>query len=348
MDSIKPTREPAANGPRLWSAGLVLALAAFLLSAPWLLPPLVGDFWVIVLTEILIWTLFAASANLLFGYVGLLSFGQALYFGFGAYGVAFGVLYLGLGFWGSLALGVVASVAIAALAGIFAVRLTWHYFAIITIVFSLIFYLLAIGAKDLTGGDDGISFSPPPLLRLGNLEISILDEVTQYFFVLAVVAACFAAKRLLIASPFGMAMKAVRENADRAGLIGLDVLRVRYAAFVIAGGLAGLSGALFTLFSRYASAHYMHWTVSGEAVIWTIVGGAGTLLGPAFGTALLVVLREELSVYWEHYLLVLGALIILMVTFAPEGFAGLFRSLENRLWRHGRRPLPAASGEAGE
>jgi branched-chain amino acid transport system permease protein len=333
MDLIKRSSKAAPRVPKAWSAGVVITLAAFLVLAPWIVPVLLGDFWVIVLTEIMIWTLFAASANLLFGYAGLLSFGQALYFGFGAYGVAFGVLYLGLGFWASLAVGVLASVAIAAVAGIFAVRLTWHYFAIITIVFSLIFYLLVIGAKDLTGGDDGISFSPPPIFQLGDLEITLLDEVTQYFFVLVIVALCFAAKRMLIRSPFGMAMMAVRENADRAGLIGLDVLRVRYVAFVLAGGLAGMSGALFTLFSRYASAHYMYWTVSGEAVIWTIVGGTGTLLGPAFGTAFLVVLREELSVYWEHYLLILGLLIILMVTFAPDGLAGLFRRLEARLWR---------------
>src|SRR6201987_2366245 len=110
---------------------LLLALAAFLLAVPWLLPALVNEFWVIVVAEILIWSLLAASVNLLFGYVGLLSFGQALYFGFGMYGVAIGVQDLGLSFWPAFGLGIAASLAMALLTGIFAVRLSWHYFAII-------------------------------------------------------------------------------------------------------------------------------------------------------------------------------------------------------------------------
>ena len=132
-----------------------------MLSVPWLIPALINSFWVSVIAEILIWSLFAASVNLLFGYVGLLSFGQALYFGFGMYGVAIGVSDLGLSFWPAFGLGIVAAMAMALVTGIFAVRLTWHYFAIITVVFSLIFYFLALTNKWLTGGDDGINFTLP-------------------------------------------------------------------------------------------------------------------------------------------------------------------------------------------
>jgi branched-chain amino acid transport system permease protein len=114
----------------------------------------------------------------------------------------------------------------------------------------------------------------------------------------------------------------VRENATRAGLVGLNPYLIRLASFVIAGFLAGVSGALFALFSRYASAQYMFWTVSGEAVIWTIVGGTGTLFGPAIGAALLILVREELSVYWEHYLIAVGVIVILVVTFVPKGIVG--------------------------
>jgi branched-chain amino acid transport system permease protein len=131
---------------------LMIAFAVFLLSVPWLIPALVNAFWVSVIAEILIWSLFAASVNLLFGYVGLLSFGQALYFGFGMYGVAVGIDGLGLSFWPAFALGIIAAMAMALVTGIFAVRLTWHYFAIITVVFSLIFYFLALTNKWLTGG----------------------------------------------------------------------------------------------------------------------------------------------------------------------------------------------------
>src|SRR5262249_32450776 len=125
----------------------LIVIAAILVAVPWLIPALFNAFWVSVVAEILIWSLFAASVNLLFCYVGLLSFGQALYFGFGMYGVAIGISDLGLSFWPAFALGIVAAMAMALVTGIFAVRLTWHYFAIITVVFSLIFYFLALTNK---------------------------------------------------------------------------------------------------------------------------------------------------------------------------------------------------------
>src|SRR6476646_4903989 len=158
--------------------------AAFMLSVPWSVPALVSPFWVSVITEILIWSLFAASVNLLFGYVGLLSFGQALYFGFGMYGVALGIDRLGLSFWPAFGLGIAAAMAMALVTGIFAVRLTWHYFAIITVVFSLIFYFLALTNKWLTGGDDGINFTMPATFSLGGSVLSFTDPTFQYFFIL--------------------------------------------------------------------------------------------------------------------------------------------------------------------
>ena len=154
---------------------LWVIFAAFMIAVPWLIPALINAFWVSVIAEILIWSLFAASVNLLFGYVGLLSFGQALYFGFGMYGVAIGIQDLGLSFWPAFGLGIVASMAMALVTGIFAVRLTWHYFAIITVVFSLIFYFLALSNKWLTGGDDGINFTLPPTFNIGGFSKSFTD-----------------------------------------------------------------------------------------------------------------------------------------------------------------------------
>jgi branched-chain amino acid transport system permease protein len=300
-------------------------VGAFLLAAPWLLPKFVPEFWVSILAEIMIWGLLASSANLLLGYTGLLSFGQSLYFGFGAYGVAFGITRFGMGIVPSFLFAVAVATLGAAVAGFFAVRLTWHYFAIITVVFSLIFYLVAVGWKSLTGGDDGLSFALPPLARFGDTELTLLDPTFQYFFILLVVAVCYLLQWLLLRSPLGVAFTAVRENATRAGLVGLNPYLIRLISFIAAGFLAGVSGALFALFSRYASAQYMFWTVSGEAVIWTIVGGTGTLFGPAIGAALLILVREELSIYWEHYLIAVGVIVILVVTFAPKGIVGSLR-----------------------
>ncbi len=314
---------------------------AFLLAAPWLLPRFVSAFWVNIMAEIMIWGLFASSVNLLLGYTGLLSFGQSLYFGFGAYGVAFAIGKFGLGVFPAFFIGVAVATAVAAVAGFFAVRLTWHYFAIITVVFSLIFYLVAVGWKTVTGGDDGMSFSLPVIAKIGDTELTLLDPTFQYFFILAIVAACFLLQYILLRSPLGVAFTAVRDNAVRAGLIGLNPYLIRLASFIISGFLAGVAGSLFALFSRYASAQYMYWTVSGEAVIWTIVGGTGTLFGPMIGAALLILMREELSTYWEHYLILVGVIVILVVTFAPKGIVGGIKAL--RAARH----AAAAEASAG-
>jgi branched-chain amino acid transport system permease protein len=305
--------------------GLMLALAAFMLAVPWLIPALVSPFWVSLVAEILIWSLFAASVNLLFGYVGLLSFGQALYFGFGMYGVAIGIENFGLSFWPAFALGIAAAMAMALVTGIFAVRLTWHYFAIITVVFSLIVYFLALTNKWLTGGDDGINFALPPTFSFAGRQWSLTDPTFQYFFILATVALCFWLMKRLIGSALGKAFLAIRDNDVRASLIGLNVYLLRLIAFVLAGFLAGVAGALFAFFGRYASASYMFYHVSGEAVVWAIVGGAGTLLGPLVGTSIFIVVREVVSTHWEHHALIVGIVAILVVIFAPKGIVGLWR-----------------------
>jgi branched-chain amino acid transport system permease protein len=304
------------------SRAALVVLAAGLLAVPAVLPMLGSSFWIDIIAEILIWSLLAASVNLLLGYVGLLSFGQALYFGVGMYGAALSVIHWGAGFWGGLAIGIVAAMIMAAIAGSVAVRLTWHYFAIITVVFSLILYFAAMSAKPITGGDDGISFSAPNVISLGDLKLSLADQSVQYYTILLVVAGLYALFSIVVRSPLGVRFVAVRENDRRAALVGINVYLTRYIAFVLAGALAGASGALFAFFGRYASASYMFYHVSGEAVVWAIVGGAGSLLGPLFGTGLLIVFREIISTFWEHHLFVVGAITVLVVMFAPRGLAG--------------------------
>ena len=310
--------------PNVIARVMLIAFATFLVAVPWLIPVLLNKFWVSVIAEIMIWSLFAASVNLLFGYVGLLSFGQALYFGFGMYGVAIGVATLGLSFWPAFGLGIVASVAIALVSGIFAVRLTWHYFAIITVVFSLIFYFIAVSVKPLTGGDDGINFALPPTFSIGGVTGSFSDANFQYFFILASVSFCFYLMHRVVRSPLGMAFVAIRDNDVRAALIGINVYQLRLIAFVMAGFLAGVSGALFAFFGRYASASYMFYHVSGEAVVWAIVGGAGTLFGPIIGTTMFILIRELVSTHWEHHALIVGFMAILIVILAPKGLVGLW------------------------
>jgi branched-chain amino acid transport system permease protein len=310
---------------------MLIAVAALMVVGAWVVPEVLGSFWVSVITEILIWSLLAASVNLLFGYVGLLSFGQSLYFGFGMYGVGIGIAHLGLSFWPAFGLGIAASVAMAVVAGVFAVRLTWHYFAIITVVFSLIFYFLFLTMKPLTGGDDGINFPLPPTFKFGGTEIGLADSTFQYFFILSVVALCFWLMHRVIGSPLGKALMAIRDNDVRATLIGLNTYGLRLVAFAMAGFLAGVSGALFAFFGRYASSSYMFYHVSGEAVVWAILGGTGTLFGPVVGTGIFILIREIVSTHWQHHLLIVGVIAILIVMFAPQGFVGLWRRLMDRL-----------------
>src|SRR5215475_3437926 len=317
---------------------LGILVSAFLLSAPYIIPLFLNTFWVNILTEILIWSLFAASINLLFGYTGLLSFGQALFFGMGAYGVAFGLSVFGMSFWPAFLLGVVTATVTAAITGIFAVRLTWSYFTIITVVFSLIFYLFAVGRKEITNGDDGMAFQIPPVFKIGNWQPTLLDIAFQYYFVLTIVGALYLLLWIVMRSPLGYAFIAVRENDKRASLIGINPYRVRYYSFLLAGTLAGVAGVLFALFARYTTAQYMFWTVSGEGVVWVVVGGTGTLFGPALGTALLIILREELSVHWEHFLILVGIIVIITVTFAPSGLMGM---LDRWSTRHRAPTQPA-------
>ncbi len=306
--------------------GGVAAVLALLVAAPFVL----GEFEAGLLAEVMVWGILAMGLDLIFGYTGMLSFGQALFFGLGAYGMALSFLHLKWPFFPALVAAIVLAGAAAAVTGFFAVRLTWHYFAIITIIFSLVVYFFAVGRSDLTGGDDGLSFQIPALLSLGGVELTVYQSTVEYYFILLVLALSFLLLRRITRSQLGLVFRAIRDNAERASLLGYHTLRYRWIAFVIAGLFCGLSGALFAMKSRYASASFLFWTVSGDAVIWTVVGGAGTLVGPLVGTALLIGVRDYLSKWFEHYLLIVGGIAIGIVLVAPQGIMGILRGKGGR------------------
>ncbi len=301
---------------------LIFALILLVLIA---LPFSVDLFYQTFLTELFVWILFAISFDLIFGYTGLLSFGQALFFGLGSYTVTILIRKFGLNTELSLLLSIVIPILFAWFVGYFSVRLTGIHFVIITIIFAIIGNVIGDTWTSLTGGADGLTFSPPPF-RLGFFQINLMDIKGNYYFVLTIVAISFLFLRRMIQSPLGKVFISIRENEERARLIGYNVQRYKLIAFMIAGGLSGLAGGLYSLTLKYASAGYLHWSVSGHAVVYTIVGGMGTLIGPALGAGIVMSLEHYLINFLQATDLVVGIALVFMVLVAPKGLVGLIQS----------------------
>ncbi len=310
---------------------LLLALGVLAVS-----PFALGSFGVEFLMEILIWGLLALSFDFLYGYTGLLSLGHSVFFGVGVYGVTLPILHWQTGLWPAMGIGLLVSAISAVIVGYFSVKIRGHGFIIVTVVFATVMTLIAFALRSVTGGDDGLTFTRPAL-TLGPLELNLVHQLTRYYFVLFFVALSFFLCRRILRSPLGRVFELIRENETRAGFVGYNADRYKLISFSISGIFAGVSGILYALFLGFASADFFQWTISAEAVVWTLFGGAGTLIGPMLGTGILLYLKELLSSQWAFtYLIFLGAIIIVVVTFAPRGLVGEAREIFARLRE--RRP----------
>jgi branched-chain amino acid transport system permease protein len=269
--------------------------------------------------------LFAISFDLIFGYTGLLSFGQALFFGLGSYTVTISILKMGLNTELALLLSIIIPMIFSWFVGYFSVKLSGIHFVIITIIFALIGNIIGETWTAFTGGSDGLTFSPSPF-RLGLFKINLMDIKGNYYFVLAIVAIAYLFLRRMVQSPLGKVFISIRENEDRARLIGYNVQRYKLIAFIIAGGLSGLAGGLYGLTLKYAAASYLHWSISGHAVVYTIVGGMGTLIGPVLGAGIVMSLEHYLINILQATDLVVGIVLVFMVLMAPKGLVGLIQS----------------------
>lgn len=293
------------------------------------LPFFIDLFYQTFLTELFVWMLFAISFDLIFGYTGLLSFGQALFFGLGGYTVTIFIQKLGIGTELALLLSVVIPLLFAWFVGFFSVKLTGIHFVIITIIFALIGNIIGETWTDLTGGSDGLTFSPSPF-NLGLFKVNLIDIKGNYYFVLAFLVLSYLFLRRMVQSPLGKVFISIRENEDRARLIGYNVQRYKLIAFIIAGGLSGLAGGLYSLTLKYAAAGYLHWSISGHAVVYTIVGGMGTLIGPVLGAGVVMSLEHYLVNFLQSTDLVVGIVLVFMVLVAPKGLVGFIQSKLSR------------------
>ena len=310
---------------RFWI--VFLAVVAALAVVPLGLP----EFWRKFLTEILIWGLLAMSSDILIGYTGMVSFGHSAFFGLGLYGAAAALLVLrSPSLWIALAVGLAAAALVAVFVAYFATRLRDIYFAITTLVFSQIFYVIIFTWTDVTGGENGLYFTQPPFTIPG-IWSARFSTVSLHWFVLAVVALSYLVLRRITQSPFGMVLQSIRENEPRTRAIGYHVERYKIVAVLLSGLFAGLSGTLYAIQHRFAAPDFVFFTVSGEVVIYNVMGGMGTLVGPVVGAAFFLLLREGLSRFWaEYYLIPLGIAFTLMVIFMPQGLLGFLKRRVNQ------------------
>ena len=312
----------------------VLAWSAPVLAALIVLPFVVPPYQTVLLSYGLIFAIAALGFNLLLGYTGLLSFGHSAYFGTGAYAVAFIVKYAKLDSMEAFLLGgVVASGVVAALFGLLCVRYTRIFFGILTMALSQVLWSLAFKFFWVTGGTDGLRVPTPTLLggtvRAGSDKFEFLSH-RYYFYVLAVFAICVAVMWVIVHSPFGKALQAIRDNETRAEFVGVQVWHYRWVAFLISGMFTGVAGALWVPLNGLTTPDILHWTFSGKMVFFTVLGGFQTFFGPVVGAVIYNYLETYAVGYTVYWQLVLGVVLVAMVLALPAGIVGTLRRLTAR------------------
>ena len=325
-DRSLSTRATATRPSRAYWTGFTIVVA-LLAASPLVLP----EFWQRFTTEILIWGLLAMSSDLLIGYTGMVSFGHSAFFGLGMYGAAAALLMVRPpNLWLALLAGLVAAGVIAMFVAYFSTRLRDIYFSIATFVFSQIFYVIIFTWTDVTGGENGLTFRQPPFGIPGLFTIPFSRD-GLHWFVLAVVAVSYLVLRRITQSPFGMVLQSIRENEPRTRAIGYHVERYKIVAVMLSGLFAGLAGVLYAIQNKFAAPDFVLFLISGETVIFNVMGGVGTLVGPVAGAAFFLLMKELFSrVFYEYYLIPVGLIFTLMVIFVPQGLLGAWRRALNR------------------
>jgi len=328
LDKPMPTVGRRLSHSAIYWIGFFVVMA-LLIFAPLVLP----EFWRRFLTEVLIWGLLAMSSDLLIGYTGMISFGHSAFFGLGMYGAAAALLLVSPpNLWIAIIFGLAGPSGAALFVAYFSTRLRDIYFAITTLIFSQIFYVIIFTWTPVTGGENGLIFSRPhftiPFLYDVRFTTSII-----HWFVLAVVAGSYLVLRRITRSPFGMVLQSIRENEARTRAIGYPVERYKIVSVMLSGLFAGLAGVLYAIQNEFAAPDFVYFLVSGDTVIFNVMGGIGTLVGPIVGAGFFQLARELLSRLFGDqfpYLIPLGVIFIVMIIFLPQGLLGFARRWLNR------------------
>jgi branched-chain amino acid transport system substrate-binding protein len=305
---------------------LWVAFAAMLVA-----PPLVSSFLLSLLTQAVIYAVLAMSLDIILGYIGLASLGHAAYLGLGAYSVGILATRHGAPFWVTLAVGVLLATAVASIFGLLALRATGVYFLMITLALGMVVWGLAHRWVTMTQGDNGISGVPRPDL---GLPWSFSRGIPFYYLVLAGFLLALLVLRTIVRSPFGQTLVGIRESESRMRTLGYHVWLHKYLGFVIAGAVGGFAGVLWAYYNGFVSPTDLELATSVEILLMVALGGRGTLIGPALGAVLIVGLKNLVSVYTHRWLLILGAVYIGTIVYAPEGIVGALRQ-----WTKGERAM---------
>jgi branched-chain amino acid transport system permease protein len=308
--------------------GLLAAiLVLFLFALPFVLKTFgqTGEFWIWITTEMIIMALFAMSLNLILGFGGMVSFGHAAFFGTGAYTVALLMKKAGWPLYLALPAAPIVAALVAAIIGWFCVRLIGLYFSILTLAFGQLLYMIVFQWYTFTGGDDGIHGIPRP---------EVLGPIGYYLLCLVIFLICFVMMKRIVNSSFGLTVKTIRENMERSKFIGINVRRIQWFNFIIAGAFAGLAGGMLTELNRFSQTEFLHWSKSAEPILASLVGGMFSLAGPAIGSTFLIFLKIVLQQLHkglvEYWAIILGAILLIMVLFAPTGLMGIYERIRGK------------------
>jgi branched-chain amino acid transport system permease protein len=278
-----------------------------------------SSYYLSLVTQALIFALFAMSLDLLVGSLGLPSLGHAAYFGLGAYTAGVLSLKITPSFWLCLIGGTGAGLAIAALFGFLAVRTHGASFLMITLALGQVLWGIAYKWRSFTGGDDGLSGIPFPDLGLSFLA---LTQTSYYYVVLVVFGLASLFLTIIVRSPFGNALQGVRESESRMRSLGYNPVLYKYLCFVLSGGFASLSGVLFVFQNRFVGPSDLGIVVSAKGLLMVILGGAGTLWGPALGAVIVTLLEHIISAHIDRWIMLMGVIYVISIMFFPKGIVG--------------------------
>jgi len=330
QSKITTAIDVANQNQRVAKLGIYLLLGIVFL---FLLPFTLSSNELNLINRGLIFGLFAMGYDFMYGYSGMVSFGHAALFGLGAYSLAVAFTFFGVeSIWLLMILAIVGGALYSLIIGTISIRTRDVYFAILTLAFAQVVNILIIQYTNITGGNDGLTLNLPDWTIVPSvLEVSLYDTLVFYYIVITSVALTYLVLRRLTNSPMGAVFRGIRENVDRLEYIGINERRYRIMAFTVSGAVSGLAGGLYAIDLSFIGPGILTPVQSGEVIIWTIIGGRGTLLGPLFGGALIFFVEDTVSQIVTWWLIPVGILFITIVIFAPDGIAGWAESLGNRL-----------------